>query len=244
MQALNNLDRLTQMMTDDERESLDEYIRQNDLFAVNVNLANDLQLSNNAAVEPVSAAEKKLGLPWMTALARLELGAMLSAYTQAPRPFEVVSPTSDDIDAYRYLLLEAIRSHYLAMKRDPEIDDLFQPDNLVKVLSYSRRLNMVQSMLQTLGRSGWQWTTPEIQELTNWKTRLDDFNDSLEGYVESATHASGTEYTTNQSSSRTFIGRYCIAIANGINRDLENGRATVETTREVFKQRGDKTRDR
>ena len=64
-----------------------------------------------------SKAQKVQGLHWMTALARLELGAMLSGFTEMKNPFHAVPPTKYDFDAYKKLLEEGWVSHVFGVSK-------------------------------------------------------------------------------------------------------------------------------
>lgn len=228
MQALLHLDQLSRVMTDDERKGLDEYLVGNELFAVEANLAKELRSTHGA----MDGEAEKRGLNWVTALARVELGAMLATYTQVPRPFEVVSPTSHDMDAYRHLLLDGVRTHYLAMRQDPNLENLFQQSQITKVLSYSRRLDMMKSMMQTLARMGWEWSPTEAKALRDWYVSLDDFEGSLKSYVQSYLRSTSSRQETMHTRKREYVGRYCTIIAEGMAKEVAAGTATVETSTE------------
>lgn len=227
LKALQNLDQLANSLTESEREELDEYVKQRNLFAVDGNLSKRMQVGNSTLTDSKDAVEEHRGLNWMTALARVELGAMLSGYTNVPRPFEVVRPTPNDIDAYRYLLLDGIRSHYWSLKKDPSINYLLKSTNIYNVLSYSRRMKMVRSMIGTLTRSGRKWTYPEQQELVGWKSELDELSGlfivSIRNYL--TKHGESGTRTTKSSSSR-YLTRICGAILQGERNELRAGTAT------------------
>lgn len=228
LKALQNLDQLASSLTESEREELDEYVKQRNLFAVEGNQSKQLQVGNTSLSDEKDAEDEHRGLDWMTALARVELGAMLSGYTRVPRPFEIVKPTPSDMDAYRYLLLDGVRSHYWSLKKDPAVEYLLRSKNgIYNALSYSRRLLMVRSMLGTLARSGRSWTFPEQQELTGWKAELDELSGLLHLYVHDyLTQYVGSGTRTTSSSSSRYLTRICGAILAGERRELRNGSAT------------------
>lgn len=181
--ALNMLDELSTTLTDKQRDEIDEYIRKRNGYAVDVSLSSDLEQKNSSLSDPKDMEKEQRGLSWMTALARVELGAMLAAYTKVPRPFEVVRPGEKDIEAYRYLLLDAFRTHYWSLKQDPNLEYLPRSNDIVPVLAYSRRLLMLRSMLHALSRAGGEWTFPEEQEIYQWCEELGGLNTFLTSYI-------------------------------------------------------------
>lgn len=226
LQALQNLDRLASTLSKSERDELDEYVRQRKLFAVEGNLSKQYQVRNTSLTDPKDVEEEHRGLDWMTSLARVELGAMLSGYTKVPRPFESVKPTASDIDAYRYLLLDAVRSHYWSLKNDPAVSRLLRSKNIYHVLSYSRRVSSVRSMIESLARSRGQWTVPEQQELKGWKSELDElsgmFAVSIRNYLRSQHAAS----RTSTSSTSKYLSLVCRSMLEGERRELRSGVAS------------------
>lgn len=218
LKALQMLDELSRSLDEEEYRQVDEYVSERNTLAVENNLSRDLENKGSTLADPPGTEEEKRGLNWVTALARLELGSMLAAYTNVPRPFEAVRPTERDIDAYRSLLLDAFRTHYWALKQDPVAERLPGTKNVTAVLAYSRRMIMLKGMVDTLSRAGRNWTFPEIQEITQWNSELNEFRGMLSLYL----HAF---LQKQQSSMRNTVyenfvvgcGRRCLGALKGYN---------------------------
>lgn len=181
--ALEMLDKLSSTLSDQQRDEVDDYLKERNGYTVDVSLSTELEQGNSTLSDPEDVEKEQYGLSWMTALARIELGAMLAAYTKIPRPFEAVRPGEKDIEAFRYLLLDAFRTHYWSLKQDPKLEYLPRSNDIVPVLAYSRRLIMLRSMLHALSRAGGEWTFPETQEISQWCEELGGLNTFLTGYI-------------------------------------------------------------
>ena len=96
-----------------------------------------------------SPVGEKVGLDWVMALARVELAAMLSAFSHVHKPFHDVSPTEFERQAMGEILLSDADAHIRELERDVNVtallDDVrkFSP---VNTMSYIRRMKMVSEM--------------------------------------------------------------------------------------------------
>ena len=112
----------------------------------------------------------------MTALARVEFGAMLATFTTVDHPFAATRPTSFDQFEFMEVLLDGARTHYWALQQDPFLRKVSRMSpRYPEVLSYSRRLGLIQSILSAVLQSGSPLTPGQLGELTQWK-------DSVDGY--------------------------------------------------------------
>ena len=99
---------------------------------------------------------RRSGLEWVIALARVEFGAMVAGFTAHPDPYQWVQPESIAYNATLQLLLEGVEGHYMALqdpaKTDTQLKELYE-DNRVKVaLAKARRIRIARMMIQVLGR--------------------------------------------------------------------------------------------
>ncbi len=226
LQALTNLDQLESSVSEIEWDQLDEYVRRRDEFVVRTGLAAELADPRSAFDDP---PQERRGLAWVTALARLELGAMLAGFTDEPRPFERVGPTSFDMAAYKELLLDGARTHYWALQNDTQLDDTARSTRLMPILSYSRRLVMVRAMLRAAMAAGQHEFTPtEAQELVVSKQALDTlqmtFVSRVRGFL---TDIQSSNTATYSSERQRIYSRYCGAILEAEQRERATGKATV-----------------
>ena len=113
--ALANLDKLLKLSNEDEIKVYDEIVKERDEFAVYTNLARRLEPTGGTSIyEPPQGDEddfQRRGLPWMTALARVELGAMLAAFTEVKNPFMSTLPNELDAEPFREILFDGARVH-------------------------------------------------------------------------------------------------------------------------------------
>jgi len=134
-------------------EIAEEIVDEQNQFAIYTNLSRKLQGTTFLAEQPKRPGDRyrRHGLTWMTALARVELGAMLAGFTSNPRPFHAVKPSLFDGEEYREILLDGLRMHYWSLKRDPAIQAYFKtgvPEN--HIITYGRRASVARHFLQAV----------------------------------------------------------------------------------------------
>ena len=205
--ALEHLDELLRIATPTELRAIEELVEESDEFKVYTNLARRLQTG------PSSLAEKgrrendnfaRRGLPWVMALARVELGAMLAGFARHPAPFTAVGPSRYEMDAYRELLVDGASTHYWALANDPQLKEVagkFPPDG--KTLAYIRRLNIARHFQIAASQSGAESFNPIQQtELSSRRRGLDSqtqqFITSLQLYVNMKQVGTGTNTQVKQ----------------------------------------------
>lgn len=110
--ALKHLDIVIQKTTQAERTAIDEILKERLGYGVTmlIGVANGKRKSL-----------RHVGLSWITALARVELGAMLASLTRIERPFDVFAPKQFDLPQFRALMSEGYAVHMNYLKSDPTL---------------------------------------------------------------------------------------------------------------------------
>lgn len=92
------------------------------------------------------------GLASMMALAKIELGASISAYGEIKQPFSAFPPTRFDSEQFLNLMLEDLTAHLNALSTDPFFVEILKPKYGVDswTVAYLRRLKLVRDMLAVL----------------------------------------------------------------------------------------------
>ena len=146
------------------------------------------------------------GLAWVTALARVELSAMLAGFTETVEAFAQFPPTRLDLPAYKEMLLDGARTHYLAMRKDPVAQLYWQFRNRQttggdrsgesplavarmdpgsplyepRAIAYARRAVLAQQFAMAYRWvSGNELTTVQHRELSQWETELATLQDTI-----------------------------------------------------------------
>lgn len=236
IKALEHFDALTQISDQNELQVFDEIIREKDEFAVYVNLSRHLQRTDTTLSEASVDAEhnfERRGLAWVTALARVEVGAMLAGFTNVESPFEWVGPRPLELAAYRELLEDGTRTHYWALANDPDFQRIAtgRPDH--KTVAYVRRLTVANAFLDAAAKAGVNTddlTPQQMNELAKWKSDL--------GQVQFAMIANIRNYLGTKSRSRSSTTsstqdidsvRACTVLLQGEKYELARGTASVST---------------
>lgn len=119
----------------------DEIIRERPRLAVELN-----PLFKTGAVGDLRFGH---GFQWMTALARIELGAILALFTEVKTPFAVFDSPTQDRANYRELLVSGFQQHYAEMQADDSLADALRRKFQAapqQALSVTRRLIMTVAM--------------------------------------------------------------------------------------------------
>jgi hypothetical protein len=179
-QALQHFDALVKKATTEELDTFEEIVRERDELTVYTNLSRRLRhppSSLDERSETESEGFQRRGLAWIMALARVELGAILAAFTYVPRPFEAVAATAYDVEPYQEMLQDGLRSHYWALCGDsslPRVAQRFLPTQ--ESLAYLRRFVVAQAFLRAAYRAAERhYSAVQRAELNRWKQTLDTF---------------------------------------------------------------------
>lgn len=209
--ALAHFERLVELATPAELRSLDDLIGQDDRFVVHSNLSakfdnldpvSSLRLPHRVPDPRAAHANERLGLPWVMALARVELGAMRAGHTgessnpyrrvdYAERfnnpelladplgPFDRWPPTAFEREAFLEILFDGARQHYYESRTDYQIQ-IGNGVGLVgfrhapiQVLQLERKLRIAIEMIEAFRAYAIGSLTPAQQvELNRWESRL------------------------------------------------------------------------
>jgi len=194
----------------------------------------------------------RTGLAWMMALARVELGAIVVGFTDRPEPFATLPPTRFELPAYKELLLDGARMHYLALANDPAAQFYAsyrnRPFTLTErefgrpevqeshAIAYSRRVALAKEFVQavqTLGKG--QLTPAQTAELADWIKSLDELQEVLyvkvlglgNSYVGGQETKTTTHVVTQKASSRGEILAPCAWVRDLAKYELARGRARI-----------------
>jgi len=147
-ECLRNLEQLVRLSNQSQLKAIDEYIQMKDEYVVYTNLARRFETKPSKLSEPRLSPNDdfaRRGLPWVMALARVEVGAMLAGFSSVKRPMLAVNPTAIERNAYRELLLDGMRTHYLHLYQDVGYEKLnIGPNRTPRQLAYIRRLHMME----------------------------------------------------------------------------------------------------
>ncbi len=92
-------------------------VRSRDEYAIYVNRSQILEReSSTLSEQPLNSSDEfeRRGLSWLTALLRVELGALTAGFTDFPDPFAWIPPGNADVEEYAEVLLDSLRTHYWA----------------------------------------------------------------------------------------------------------------------------------
>lgn len=189
--ALKHLDEFVRSATDAEIQAADEIIQQRDEFAVYVNLSRLLQQkSTNLGEKPLAKNDdfQRRGLRWLTAIARVEVHAVLAAFSGNRDPFSVLPATEFDRDEYNEVLLDGTRTHYWAFQKDPTWPrELASGVPSSRTLAYLRRLAMLSQFVHAvMQRMGDQFDVGQAAEITSWQRQIRKASEQLTSKVSAA----------------------------------------------------------
>jgi hypothetical protein len=183
-QALARFDQLLKTATPAELATMDEWVKEQDQFTIYVNLSRDFpQIGTTSFLERGQRADdtfERRGLPWVIALARLELGAMLAAFSHNAEAFQRVPPSQYESAAYEELLIDAMRMHLWGLQNDP----LFQERNLREAALrneqvgrlYERRARLALKLLVAVRDWLGRRATPfQREELRQYEQKFGDY---------------------------------------------------------------------
>lgn len=225
--ALRDLDKLISMSSEDELYELDKIVAEEDEFTVYSNLSRKIKSGPSSLNEPLESERERRGLRWVTALARVELGSMLAAFTSVSKPYEIVANPKFDLAPYQELLLDGARTHYWALVNDPAMPKVTKSLWVnEQVLSYSRRLVMARAMLRAAVKSDINDYTPvQLRELASWKESLDEAQALVAGKIRAYVNGSKKQVRSS-STSREFTDA-CSAMLRAEAREIQAGTAKI-----------------
>ncbi len=187
--ALQSFDELAALAKYDEMKAIDEIIKSEPEFIIYTNLSRRLELGRSSLAEtPRSPGDDfaRQGFNWVTALARVEVGAMLAGFTDHPNPFAAVAGKGYDLVEYKEMLLDGAKLHFWALTNDPDFAELtksFKPNG--QTLTYVRRLNVATAFVYAAGGLTELELSPlQKEEVTTYAKNLDDARTSFQGAIQ------------------------------------------------------------
>ena len=103
-------------MSPGELEAVEQIVLADNRLAFDTNLSRRVESTPGPLSEqPSPEGYRRHSLAWVMGLARVELGAMVAAFTETPKPFQFVKPSGYEAEAYRELLLDGLRHHVLTL---------------------------------------------------------------------------------------------------------------------------------
>ena len=122
----------------------------------------------------------------MTALARVELGAMLAGFTEHPNPFAAVMGKGYDIVEFKEMLIDGAKIHFWALVNDPDFAEAtktFKPNG--QTLTYVRRLNVATAFVYSAGGlTGLELNPLQKEEVATYAKNLDDARSSFQAAIQ------------------------------------------------------------
>ena len=236
--ALSDLDQLVSLADEEDFVAIDEIIADHKEFDVYLRLPDAFASSKDteAAVPgksiPGNGREfRQSGLAWVTALARVEFGAMIAGFTDEPRPFRYVTPQTHDYRSVMQLLAEGAATHITALSKNPvftgkgKVDR--QDDNIYTALKLSRRASIASAMLAPLLAPGTSRYNPEqAYQLSEAKSDLRDGSEIVNQRI-SLFLASVVRSRSSSTQDDTFV-RACGMQLRAEKKELAAGTATVK----------------
>lgn len=219
---------LVEDVSEVELDALDKYVRARPEYTVVTNLASGVEAGPTTLAAPQGGPIRRKGLDWMLALARTELGSMLAGYSPTPKPFEAVGVSQFDLEAYKSLLLDGVRSHYWALIKDPDLASVLATKEMSRVLSYSRRLVVVRAMIRALMKSSRNdLSNLQMKELSSWYESLDGLQGQFTVAIRNFLRETDSSRTSTKTTHSDFMGPYCISILNAEKREIASGKAQI-----------------
>jgi hypothetical protein len=170
----------------------------------------------------------------------------VAGFTDRPRPFAALPPTAHESAAFRLMLLDAVRSHYHALRQDPvaqqyfahrldivQVRDMRQGKSGVneqQAIAYARRVAIAREFLRAVRELGVSELSASQQaELAQWEAQLNGLLSTILVKVLGLGHA--TEVAVSQRSGSSTDWQACGRLLQIARQELESGKATV--TRQI-----------
>jgi hypothetical protein len=184
-QALTNLELFIASATPEELELAEQIVGERDDLAVFTNVSRRVEKEPSALSEraegPADTFERR-GLGWLMALARVELGTLIAGFDDHKTPMTASRPTQFELDEYREMVEDSLRTHYWALRADPIVKVIQQrrgrtqrlPLDETVLIAYYRRVWIALQLARTaslLDASG--AGSPRQTLLQQWQLQLD-----------------------------------------------------------------------
>ncbi len=162
--ALDSFTRLLRISSEADIEVYDSFLASRPEFTF-FNGANtafskkpNLQAANPFARQQFYDTFQQKGLAWMMALARIELGATMSLYGDAEKPFESIAGSANAFGLQPYLnvLADDVVAHMKSLSEEIDFENVVKRNRKIDTwtMAYLRRLKLIRDMLSTISRAG------------------------------------------------------------------------------------------
>lgn len=203
--ALEAFDQLAALASYDEMNAIDEIIKSEPEFTVFTNLSRRLEQGRSSLAEKPNGPNddfSRKGFRWVTALARVEVGAMLAGFTDHPNPFAAVAGKGYDIAEFKEMLIDGAKLHFWALANDPDFMELtknFKPDG--QTLTYVRRLNVATAFVYAAGGlTALELSPMQKEEVTTYAKNLDNARTSFQTAIQVYLSTIATQTNTKRDS--------------------------------------------
>lgn len=188
--ALHHLDTFLATASPAEIAAADEIVTEHNELTVFVNLSRFVRPGGTGVIEdPAEGVDdfSRRGLAWLTAVARVEVQAMIAAFTSHQSPFSVFPPSDFDQQEYNEVLLDGMKTHFWAFTRDPILPaELVTKLPSARTLAYLRRLVMVRAFSRAVkANMGPQFDLSQAIEMQGWEQELGALQEKLVRKVQS-----------------------------------------------------------
>jgi len=210
--ALEAFDELAALASFDEMKAIDEIIKSEPEFTVYINLARRIEQGRSSLAEKPNGPNddfSRKGFRWVTALARVEVGAMLAGFTDHPNPFAAVMGKGYDILEFKEMLIDGAKIHFWALANDPDFAEAtktFKPNG--ETLTYVRRLNVATAFVYSAGGLTELELNPlQKEEVATYAKNLDGARNSFQAAIQLYLSQvfSQTNTKTNTTNQRAFV---------------------------------------
>jgi len=187
--ALKLFDRLSAISTAEEMKVYDEVFKKRPEFAIFVGQPSTVGLRGDRIV--FTRTFKQSGLNWITALARVELGSMIAAFSEKENPFREVAPTKFDAAEFNLLLSEGWESHRVAIqvlaKLNEEAKGKTTPGSRAGAIVKIARRSKLASDIVVVAAGTMNPSTSEgkYEQLQKAYDQLQDYRDQLSNQLTS-----------------------------------------------------------
>jgi hypothetical protein len=226
-QALARFTRFVTIASPGEVKLADQIATESEECKVYTNLSRRIEARPGPLSELSDPTDKfyRTGLAWLMALARLELAAMVAGFSPDSDAFAKGRPSYLEVDAYRELLADAMRTHYWSLARDQSLRTMrrgITPDQ--QAIAYLRRTNLaIKFLVETRNEQKGQLTTAQQAELDTWEEQLRD----LQSYLMFDILGLHDAVVLNKSSPDNLYLHKCGTTREQILEDIRSGKAKV-----------------
>lgn len=239
--ALALLDSLVQRASPEELRVIDEVIASRPEYTVYVNLSRKWENQPSSLSEVAAPGDSfaRQGLPWIMALARVEVGALAAGFTDRGQPFAIFPPTAYESAAFRSMMLDSLRSHYHALRQDPVAQEYFSHRldrtrdirqikagvNEQQAIAYARRVAITREFLRAVRELG-DLSSSQQAELVQWEVQLNELLSTILVKVLGL----GYDKEVAVSHGRATNWQACTRLLQIAQEELESGKATITRT--------------